>query len=292
MYSGTSYTIVPDSDWPVALGPMVVTAQAVEPMYPKSPAAIQFNFSGDNKWTQFVLFMNADGQLLPSGNAQTQPDQVGWTISQNQIVPQYQEIRLPNGTAGVMTVYQPQGKTIVADSPISDPMGNPILVSDFMSGRYMASLLIDPTDVTAALRILDVQNPNPVSGLPTQVWSSGTPFPIGDLPKNVQSELVGIYLAPPADGSITFTAGRFRSTFYSSGSTVQSGPNQGQQIQPVRLKAVVGNPSYTDPVSGWVYAYNPETGELARNFTSLPPADLSNPFAPFTTVQIDAVPQS
>jgi len=278
VYSGNTYTVVPASSWPVALSPTLVTAQVVAPMAPQSPATVQFNFSGDDMWTQFVLFLNAGGTLLTKTGTSTGPNQIGWTISQNPVGPQYFPIRLPSGTAGVQTVYQPQGKTIVADSPVFDYTGAPVLVSDFMSGRYQASFLFDPTDITAELRLLDLRNNG------AQVWSSGTPFSVGGLPKNIQCEMLGIYDVP-----ITFTQGRFRALFNSTASTVQSGPNQGQQIAPVQLKAVLGNPAYTDPSTGWVYQYNPESGEQALNFGATV-TDVSPATAPGTILQVDATP--
>lgn len=271
VYSGTYYTVIPVSTWPLALSPLVVNAQVVQTMAPQDPLTIQLNFEGDDLWTQFNFILNNNGSYL-NYPAATGPNQLGFGISQNTVLPLYN----PIGNI-ILTQYQPQGYTEFGDTPVNDYSGNPILVSDMMGGRYQISFFLNPTNATASVRLLDLQNNG------AQVWSSGTPFNVGGLPKGIQVQLLGIYNQPAA-----FTQGTFQVEYFSTQSTVQSGPNKGYVIPPSKIQAVQGPPSFTDPLSGNIYQYNLNSGEQA-NLTSTF-TDISYLSAPQTALrQTDTV---
>ncbi len=253
---------------------MSVTGQITQAMSPQSPASLQVNVESDDTWSQFNLFMN-DSSVITQPGA-TLPTQVGWAVSQSPVVAVYYPTLAPGGKPVRLTVYAPQGAPNVGDQPVFGYNTEPILVSDFMSGRYQANFFLDPTNATGLLRIMDMANNG------AQVWT-GQPLSVG-LPKSIQVELVGF----GSGGLISFTEGEFTSTFASIESTVQSGPNAGQTLQPMPIVPVSGNPSYTDSSTGNVYQYALETGEIATLTATA--TDISPSYNPQTYWQVKAVP--
>lgn len=270
MYLGNNYTIVLNSEWPLPLCPLIVTAQPDE-LNPTMPTTTQWNFEGDAIWTQFVLFCLASA-AVPPGPAL---GELGFYVTQNPVAPQYYQV----GNS-IITKFQPQGRTFGTIAAVKDFSGNPILISDYMSGRYRASLFMNPSTVTAFLSLYDTQ-----SSSPAPAWISGNPYPMGSLPKCVQCQMLGVAGTPMVPA--TFTEGSFVSTYTSLQTTDQS---TGITILPFQLKAVLNAPSYIDPENN-VYEYNLDSGEIAALTGSI--TDTSPNYAPKTQLrQTDTIFQT
>ncbi len=247
-------------------------------MVTQDASSVQVNLISDDLWMQLVLFMNnasSGSEYAVAGGYQMGYAQVTFPVAA-EYFPFLPPGAPPTKTL-VRTVYAPQGRSLSSDSVISDYSSNPLLVSDFLSGRYQLSVFSNPTSLTISPRLLDMNDGG------AQVWAL-PPWSVNTLPKAVDAEIVGWGMG----SSAAFTAGRFRTVFGATQSTVQSGPNQGQTIEPQALSVVAGDPTYTDPSSGSVFQYSLETGEGAPLTQSV--TDVSQGF-PSTTLQIDAVPQ-
>lgn len=217
---------------------------------------------GDAVWSQFVLFC-LDSAAVPPGPAL---GQLGFYVTQNPVAPQYYEI----GNS-IITKFQPQGYTFNTITAVKDFSGNPILISDYMSGRYRASLFSNPSTVTASLTLFDTTNNN------APVWTSGNPYALGSLPKCIQLQMLGVAGTPMVPA--TFAEGQFVATYASLQTTDQS---SGITIRPFNIKAVLNAPSYIDPENN-VYEYNVNSGELAALTGTI--TDISPSYAPETILQ-------
>lgn len=287
VYTGVDYSVVARSTWPVSLSPMVFDAWVVEPMAPASPASVQFNFESDDDWVQAVFFMNDATVITQPGS--TLPTQVGFGLVLFPVAAVYTPVAPtpPSTTSSILTTYVPQGRIATQDTPVSDYNGLPVLVSDFMAGRYKAEAFLDQTRAQLSLRLLDLLSPNPLTGAGKQVWAYG-PYPLDTLPKSAAVKLVGWGGAPAPSGTYDCTAGRFRALYQSVESTVQSGPNEGEQLQAQQIMTTGADPSYNDPLTDNTYAYALQTGEVAtltETWTDASPAGLRS-----TALQSDAVP--
>jgi hypothetical protein len=261
-YTGKQYSVVTKAEFPVPLCPMLIDAVVSSPMEPQAPASLQYQLMSDDIWTQLVFFLNNDPSYAVTGGFQVGFGITQWTNTA-EYFPFTPDLSEPSVTA-IRTVYTPTGTAFTVDNRITDDNDNPILVSDFMEGRYIAEVFNNPTNATVSARLLDLSNLNILTHLPTQVWSSGVPNSLNTLPKSVNCVLVGL-----GEGeSITFTQGGLRVRHISIQSTVQSGPNQGDTIEPQQLDAFLGDPTYTDSETGNIYDYALSTGE-ASNLNSI-----------------------
>jgi hypothetical protein len=272
VYSGQWYTVVPYGSWPQALSPLLVTAQPSN-MAPQTPTSIQWNFGGDDMYYQFVLFAYG-GPQTTQGPA---PNQVGFGIAASYVQPQYTS---PGpGQGPVSTNYAQIDGLSVGINAVNNFNGNPILISDLMNGRYRASLTIDTPALEAFLVLYDTQNNNfPVwDSMEAGGWNNNVEGPtnLQGLPKAIQCQLLGL-----VDQPATFTTGSFKATYASIQSTQQG---TGVELPLCQIRAVPNNPTWTDPLTGNVYIYPIESGELS-NLNSVF-SDISPSITPQTVLQ-------
>ena len=257
VYTGGNFSLTGHSgiEMAYALPPCVIDTHFITPFEPAVPQTLQVNFMSDCAWTQAVWgFDIYDTQPLPipPGYDLIQ-EQLSYGVSTWNVQPY---LTMPN-----LQVFQPTpGSSITNNVGVTDFNGNPIMVSDLMSGRYFARVVL--LQGTIEMMIMDGATP---------VWFSNknVPYLTQGVPKVVNTEYVGV-----TNGQGVEVASGSLATTYS---TTQTHDSLGNLIEPYPFDVIAGgDPSFKLP-SGLTQQYADETGESINLGTSWIDGNLSNP---------------